>query len=54
MYDIKMGNLDDLMLDIMTYVDIASDEEHEEIKNKLSDLYEKTPTWFGEYLVKNN
>lgn len=52
MYDIKMGNLDDLMLDIMTYIDIASEEEHNEIKEKLSNLYEKTPTWLGEYLVR--
>lgn len=53
MYDIKMGNLDDLMLDIMTYIDIASEDEHGQIKDKISTLYEKTPTWFGEYLEKN-
>lgn len=49
MYDIKIGNLDDLMLDIMTYIDISTNEEHEEIKNKLSNLYERTPNWFGRY-----
>lgn len=52
MYDIKMGNLDDLMLDIMTYVDLDTEGDHENIKDKLSTLYEKTPTWFGEYLSK--
>ena len=41
MYDIKMGNLDDLMLDIMTYIDIASEDEHGQIKDKISTLYEK-------------
>ena len=35
MYDIKVGNLDDLMLDIMTYVDMDSESEHEEIKERL-------------------
>lgn len=50
MYDIKANNLDDLMLDIMTYVDMDTEDEHEEIKKYLSNLYEKTPTWSGKYL----
>lgn len=50
MFDIKVGNLDDLMLDIMTYVDMDTEEEHEEIKKYLSNLYESTPTWSGKYL----
>ncbi|MCQ2749337.1 MAG: hypothetical protein MJ246_05075 [Clostridia bacterium] len=50
MYDIKTNNLDDLMLDIMTYVDMDTEDEHEEIKTYLSNLYENTPTWSGKFL----
>lgn len=45
MYDIKIDNYEDLMIDVTTYVEIATNDEHDEIKKVLDDLYNSTIKW---------